>query len=218
MTNPNKYISSIEFRSATPADSRLASRLLFDTFPQKATFIIGLGLEERAKKILARLFAIEGHRLSYEFTTLAMHNGQVIGLLTSFPGRLSARLNFKLYRFLLKQYGFRGKLAILKRGFPLIFIKETAKDEYFLSDIATKPKMRGKGVGHLMLSGVEQWARETGHHKISLVVHIENRAARRFYQAHGFIPEAIHLETNKRVPYLGAGYQRMVKILDHDSD
>ena len=46
----NNVVSSIEFRSATPSDAKLACRLLFDTFPQKATFIIGLGLEERAKK------------------------------------------------------------------------------------------------------------------------------------------------------------------------
>jgi ribosomal protein S18 acetylase RimI-like enzyme len=218
MTKSNIYISSIEFRSATPADARLASRLLFDTFPQKATFIIGLGLEERAKKILAKLFTIEGHRLSYEFTKFAIYDGRVIGLVTSFPGRLHGRLNRKLDMVLLKQYGLRGKLAILKRGFPLVFIKETAKDEYFISNFVTKAKMRSKGVGNLMLSGVEQWAKESGYRKVSLMVHIENRAARRFYQAHGFIPKAIHLETNKRVRYLGAGYQRMVKILDQEAD
>ncbi len=214
----NNLVSSIEFRSATPSDAKLASRLLFDTFPQKATFILGLGLEERAKKILAKLFTIKGHRLSYEFTKFAIYNGRVVGLITSFPGRLHAQVNRKLDVLLLKQYGLRGKLAIFQRGFPLLFIKETAKDEYFLSNFITKAKMRCKGVGNLMLSGVEQWAKESGHNKISLMVHIENRAARRFYLAHGFSPKAIHLESNKRVRYLGAGYQRMVKILDQEPD
>ena len=69
-----------------------------------------------------------------------------------------------------------------------------------------------------MLSGVEQWAKESGYGKVSLMVHIENKAARRFYQEHGFSPKAIHLESNKRVRYLGAGYQRMVKILDQEPD
>ena len=92
----NNLVSSIEFRSATPTDAKLASRLLFDTFPQKATFILGLGFEERAKKILAKLFTIEGHRLSYEFTKFAIYNGRVVGLITSFPGRLHSQVNRKL--------------------------------------------------------------------------------------------------------------------------
>jgi hypothetical protein len=45
------------------------------------------------------------------------------------------------------------------------------------------------------------------------MVAIENKRARQFYDRHGFKTTAIHLESNKRVPYLGAGHQRLIKDL-----
>jgi ribosomal protein S18 acetylase RimI-like enzyme len=64
-----------------------------------------------------------------------------------------------------------------------------------------------------MLSRIEEKALAAGFNQVSLMVAIENQRARQFYDRQGFRTTAIHLESNKRVPYLGAGYQRMVKEL-----
>lgn len=213
MANQKKKPLSIEFRPAKPEDAKLASRLLFETFPQKATFIIGLGSPERAKKLLEKLFSIKGHRLSYEFTQMAISNGKVVGLMTCFPGGQLGRLDRKLDQAILGHYRLRGKWAVIMRGFPLLFIKEAARDEYFLSNLAVKNGLRGQGVGSQILSHVESIAEQAGLKKVSLIVHVENKDARRFYQQNGYEFKALHLESNKRVPYLGAGYQRMVKTL-----
>lgn len=204
---------SIAFRPARPEDAKIASRLLFETFPQKATFIIGLGSEERAKKILEKIFPIPGHRLSYDVTQIAFQGGKVIGLLTAFEGQKIGRLNWKLYTLIFRQYRLRGKLAVFLRGYPLIFIKETGKDEFFLNNLVVVKKLRGKGVSTQLLSYVEDCAVHLGFEKVGLMVNIENKRARVFYQKHAYLPKAIHLESNKRVPYLGAGYQRMQKEL-----
>lgn len=209
-------MDSLVFRPATPNDAKIASRLLFETFPQKATFIIGLGSEERAKKILAKIFSVSGHRLSFDVTHLVIRDGRVIGLITAFEGRRLGKLNRKLYRLLFSQYRLRGKLALFLRGYPLIFIKETTKDEYFLSNFVVAKKFRGKGLGTQMLAYVEQCAAQTGLGKIGLMVNIENKHAREFYQHHGYASKAIHLESNKRVSYLGAGYQRMLRDLESE--
>jgi len=204
---------AITVRPAKPSDARRAGRLLFATFIKKATFIIGLGDEKRAIKILTHLFELPGHRLSYEFTDIVLYNGHVVGLFTSFPGGMLAKLDNRLDRLILRNYHLRGKLAVIWRGWPLMFIKETARDEFFLSNLVIKKSFRGQGIGSQILAIIEEKTRQEGLPKTSLMVAIENQAARRFYERNGYKIKAIHLESNKRVPYLGPGYQRMVKDL-----
>lgn len=204
----------LSFRAAKPEDGKFASRLLFQTFPKKAAFIIGLGSEERAKKILAKIFPIKGHRLSFEYTRLILHQKKPIGLITSFPGGLLTKLDRRLDFLLLRQYRFRGKLALIMRGYPLIFIKEATRQEYFLSNLAVRKDFRNRGVGAIALAEVENLAQQVGLGRVSLIVNLENQSAKHFYDQNGFKTQAIHLESNRRVPHLGPGYQRMVKTLD----
>ncbi len=204
-------MNSISIRPAKPSDAKRAGRFLFQTFEKKATFIIGLGDKNRAIKILTHMFKMPGHRLSYEFTNMVLQKGQVVGLFTSFPGRMLGKLDRRLDRSILKQYRLRGKLAVIQRGWPLVFMKETARDEYFLSNLVIRGSFRGKGLGTHVITKIEEKARQAGFAKVSLMVAIENKSARRFYERNGFKIIAVQLESNKRVPFMGPGYQRMVK-------
>lgn len=204
----------IEYRPARLADAKLASRLIFDTFPKLATFIIGLGNEARAKKILARIFQMEGHRFSYCYTEMVLVHGKRVGLVIAYPGKKLGKLNWRTAKVLFQQYRFRGKLALITRTWPLVFIKEANRNEFLLSNLAVKKGYRGLGIGADLLSHVEKQASQLGYQKVALMVAIENKEARRFYQQHGYLVKALHLESNKRVRYLGPGYQRMVKNLD----
>jgi ribosomal protein S18 acetylase RimI-like enzyme len=206
-------VKEIQFRSATPADAVVAGRLLFESFPKKATYIIGLGNEARAKKILVDIFSKPGHRLSYESTQIVLYDGAVIGALTAYPGNQMEKLNRHLYLHLIKQYKIRGKFALILRGLPLIFIKETARDEYFLSNLVVKRQYRCQGVGEKMLEAVEQLAKEAGYSRVSLIVNLENQSAQRFYERYGYEVKAIIPESSRRVANLGRGSQRRVKEL-----
>ncbi len=208
----NKNLS-VDFRPAKPSDAKIASRLLFETFPKKATFIVGLGSRERAISILEKIFPLKGHRLSYEFTEMVLLDGKVAGLVTSFPGSQKKRLDRQLDNQILRQYNLRGKIAVISRGFPLVFIKEASQDEYFLNNLVVKKGSRRKGLGNQVLSYVENKAKSANLNKVSLIVHVENKSAREFYKQNGYEFKALHLESNKRVRYLGAGYQRMVKVV-----
>lgn len=203
----------ITFRPAEPADAAIAARLLFDSFPKQATFTFGLGDAGRAKLILERLFPMMGHRFSYEWTQAACFRGKLVGLFVGCPGRILGKLDRRLGRLMFRQYRLRGKLALLIRAFPLVFIKEAARDEFLLSNLAVAKQYRGRRIGHLLLDQVEQSAREMNLAKVSLMVAIQNRDARRLYEQYGYKICAIHLESNKRVRHVGAGYQRMVKGL-----
>ena len=115
--------SEIRFRRAKPSDAEVASRLLFKSFPKLATFIIGLGDEAQAKHILAKIFHQKGHRFSYEYAKMVLYRGRIVGIVMAFPGKMMGKLNRQLAKVMTQQYRIRGKLALLIRALPLVFIK-----------------------------------------------------------------------------------------------
>lgn len=204
---------NLTYRPAAPEDANIAGPLIYDTFPKVATFLIGLGSEDRAKQIITRLFGMPGHRFSYEVTSIAQYEGRIVGMMVIYPGKKHQRLDKKLNQLVLKQYRFRGKLALSIRAWPLVFVKEVERDEFLVGNIAVRKRYQGKGAGSLMLSKVEETAKEAGYSKIALRVAIENEAARKLYERVGYKTVSIHLEPNTRVRYMGAGYRRMVKTI-----
>jgi len=211
MAKKVSFHQEIVYRPAKPSDAAVAGRLLYDSFPKTATFVIGLGNPDRAKEILTRLFSMVRHRFSYEFAQVAIRQGRVGGFFISYPGKCLGKLNRRLGRLMLRQYRLRGKAAQLIRAWPLVFIKEAGRDEYLLSNLAVRKHLRSKGIGSGLLVQVEEKAKEAGLRKVSLMVSIGNQEARRLYERFGYQVRATHLESNKRVPYLGPGYHRMVK-------
>jgi ribosomal protein S18 acetylase RimI-like enzyme len=214
MSKNRSSINEVEFRPANPNDAKVAGNLLFETFPKKAAYIIGLGCEGRARKILSDVFQIPGHRLSYEFTQMVIHNKKVIGAMVTFPGSELGKLDRGLYLPILRQYKFPGKLKLIRRAFPLIFIKETTPNEYFLSNLVVKRPYRNKGIGEIMLHHVEELATDAGLSKIALIVNLENQKARRFYDRNGYEIKAMNLFPNRQVPNLGPGSERRVKAIN----
>lgn len=187
--------------------------MLFETFPRKATYIIGLGCEGRARKILTDIFPIPGHRLSYEFTQIVRYRDRIVGAMVIFPGSLVGKLDRRLYRPILKQYRFVDTLKLIQRGVPLFFIKETTHTEFFISNLVVKDHYRNLGIGETMLHQAEEMAREAGLSKVSLIVDLENQKARRFYDRHGYKIKALNLVPNRLIPHLGPGSERRVKEL-----
>ena len=213
MAKINFNTENISFRPAMPDDAAVAGSLIFETFPKVATFLIGLGSEERAKAIITRLFALPGHRFSYEVTQLAVYEGRIIGLMVIYPGKKHSKLDGRLNKLVLKQYRMRGKFALAVRAWPLLWVKEVSRDEFLLGNLAVGSRYRGKGAGSIMLDHVEEVARDAGYTKVALRVAIENQAARKLYERMGYKTESIHLEPNTRVRFMGAGHRRMVKSL-----
>jgi ribosomal protein S18 acetylase RimI-like enzyme len=204
---------NITSQPAQPSDASQVSRLIFDSFPKMATYILGLGNAERAKKILAKLFSQPGHRFSYESAKIIFNGNRMIGMFIAYPGSDLFKLNWRFAWLLIKQYKLAEKLKLIHRGLAVIFIQEAASDEYLLSNLAVKKGQRGKGIGAKILPSVEDQARQAGFHKLSLMVTIDNQDARRFYERHGFQIKTMHLESDRRARHLGPGYQRMVKEL-----
>jgi GNAT superfamily N-acetyltransferase len=203
----------IKCRPAQPEEASQASRLIFDTFPQMTAFIIGLDDDRRARRILKKIFGTPGHRLSYQFTEMICEDDNVIGLFIAYPGHDLTRLGWRTGKLILKAYRFAEKIKVIQRGLSFIFIQEAASDEYLLSNLVVKKSARNRGIGAQVLPYIEEKARGAGFHKLAVMVEIENRDAKRFYEQNGFAVKAMHLQSNSRVKRLGPGYLQMVKRL-----
>lgn len=201
----------LTFRPATVEDAKVASSLIYATFPKVADFTIGLGSEERAKAILEKIFTIPGHRLSYEETILAVVQGRVVGGMVAYSAKRLPKLDRVTDRLILRQYRFRGKLAMIIRTWPLVFMKDTKRRDYVIGNLAVRPQYRGRGIGEQILIHAEELAKEAGLQRLALRVAIENKTARKLYEDFGFKTTAMYLETNRRVKLVGAGYRWMVK-------
>jgi len=205
--------TELSFRPARPEDAKVASGLIYETFPQVATFTIGLGSEARARAILEKIFTLPGHRLSFEETTLATHQGRIVGVLAAYPASRLAKLDRRADRLILKQYRLRGKIALAVRTWPLLFMKSVKRRDYVIGNLAVKQAYRGKGIGGQILAQAEEKAMEASLKRLVLRVAIENKAAKALYEKAGFKTTAMYLESNRRVKVAGAGYRWMVKDL-----
>jgi ribosomal protein S18 acetylase RimI-like enzyme len=213
MSNPNNINGELGYRSAKPTDAALASALIFTTFPEMATFIIGLGDELRAKENLAQIFPLEGHSFSYSMTTMAFNEAGVVGMFIAFPGWMESLLNRRLAKVLLSQFNFWEKLKVIIRGGQLMFIKEAERDEFLLNNLAVVKHARGQGIGTQILADVEERAKQAGLTKVALLVSVDNKGARQLYERMGYTGKNVHNFGNHLFPDMGPGFQRMVKVL-----
>ncbi len=215
MAKKEEHHGTITYRSATPADAHVASRLIFDTFPCMAAYIFGLGDERYAKEILSRIFVLEDHRFSYQVTEMVIREETIVGMFIAYPAQELPRLDRGLLSVIIRQHNFVDKIKVILRGLPAMFIKEAAPDDFLLSNIAISKETRGQGIGGQVLAHVEEKAKAAGYHRLALIVEIDKQDACRFYERQGFEVKAKHLEPPQRVKHLGTGFQQMVKVLDH---
>ncbi|MCX5196119.1 GNAT family N-acetyltransferase [Streptomyces sp. NBC_00249] len=91
-----------------------------------------------------------------------------------------------------------GQVKGLYRVFLLALLERTpARGELVMDGIAVDPAARGRGIGGLLLDGIEELAAEQGCRRIRLDVIAENPRARALYERHGF--RAVRVQ---RTPWL----------------
>lgn len=204
----------LSLRPAAPEDAPHAAELIASTMGTVGEAMFGAGNHVRTVEALSEFFRLSGHRLSYQFTTLAVWEGQTAGLLLSFPGGDMERLEKSLYRPFLRFYGgLWGVLKFLWRATPDFYIHEAEADEYFIAHLATAPGFQRRGIGRALLNRAEQMALDSGLLKCSLLVEAENEPAKHLYSQMGFqMVQAIHTRWMER-RYGMWGYQRRVKNL-----
>ena len=206
--------AAIVIQPASPETDAVASELIYQSFPETADYLFGIGSRSKAKSALQKLFSKKGNRFSHEFTDLLHVQGEVFGLLLSYPGSQIEKLDAALFWQILSLFSLTDFIRFFQRAFQLRQIKDATADEFFINNIAVLPEYRGRGYGKALLDFAEQKARRQGLDKISLTVADDNHRAIHLYERVGY--ELVHSTIAKLTPPADGTmkFQKMAKRLN----
>ncbi|MFY0741054.1 GNAT family N-acetyltransferase [Solibacillus silvestris] len=185
---------NITIRQAERDDAKAVAPLIYDAIGDIANNLTG---EEEVSQILAALeqYVTETtNRHSYLNTFVAEQQGEIVGIVVLYDGRLGYKLDRQLEQQLAKK-GIQTSLDI-----------EAHMDEYYIDTICVSKNARGLGIGTLLLQFAEQKGKEFGYEKISLNVELEKQDARRLYEKIGY-------RTTESWTIINEPFHHMVKSL-----
>ena len=173
---------SILLRPSTPADAADIARLILLSAEHFLPAVFGPRIEAG----IARLAAREGTLFSWTHVVIAAAEGRTAGMLLGYSGRDKAHEDPATGIGLLRAFGGviilrLGKLLIVQR-----MIGTIAAGEWYVSNVAVLPEMRGRGTGRALMLDAEQRARNSGAVSIVLDVETDHLPAIRLYQGLGY--------------------------------
>ena len=165
---------SILIQGGIPAHlRRRAAEVYDDAFAKKLrTF---LGTREQRIAILEESFAAD-----YAF--VALSDGDLVGI-DGFHAAHGQLLDIG-FGALRRHLGWMR--ALWAAGVGSIFTRTPQPEQLLMDGIAVDARMRGQGVGSLLLDAITQHAHEQGFHAVALDVINSNPDARRLYERKGF--------------------------------
>jgi ribosomal protein S18 acetylase RimI-like enzyme len=203
----------ITIRRATPQDATTAAELIAVSMGRFGDCALGFGDHGRMLYHLARLFRHKGGRLCHDACWLAVIDERPAGVLLAYPGRQYGPRTFRMSLQVFRAYGLAGGLRLIAWSFPLAAGKETERNEFYISNIATAVDEQRQGVGGRLMEWAEKLAGEAGLKKCSLIVELDNLRAQRFYHKLGYAIIETYHTPRLAEKYHTAGYHRMVKNL-----
>jgi ribosomal protein S18 acetylase RimI-like enzyme len=179
---PEEHVSSALICPASAADAADIASLVLVSAELFLPAVFGPGIEA----VVRRLAEGHGTLFSHDHCMVAAVEGRTAAMLLGYTGKEKAAEDPATGWGLLHGLGM-GMLGRLGRLLRLqAAIGRLGRDEYYVSNVATYPGFRGKGVGTLLLAGAEKRARESGTEAIVLDVETDNVPAIRLYQRNGY--------------------------------
>lgn len=139
----------------------------------------GLSLIE----IGTKRFAQEQTDFSYQNCVVVECNGEVIGMMVSFPlkaSQVESEPNSEVANHFESSSTKPDVLA------PYNHLKLKAQKTWYIGGIALFPAFRGQGIGTQLLDIARQQAQEQGFQKLSLLAFEQNKRAVKLYERNGF--------------------------------
>lgn len=176
----------ITIRKATSLDVNQASILLQQALASFGDHIFGNGDQEKSLLVLKKLYLAGENRFNFRHSFLAEKGNQIAGLLLAFRSNLMTRLDLLTGQQLLRILRPVEMLQLMMRVIKNPVIKETGKEEFYISDLAVFPEFRGQKIGSALLDFCEEQARKLELKKCSLLVTKENEKAQSLYLTKGY--------------------------------
>jgi len=167
----------ITIRKASRDDAEDFVKLMLISAPY-FPFLFG----DKIVSTLHYLFHHESNLFSFKHVYFAEVNGEKAGMILGYNWRSKKMENLKTGFLLFKKI---PALALFKFLTLMKFnatIGRIGEEEYYISNLATYPQYRGKGIGKGLILETEQEAKMTGAKKIVLDVERENLTAINFYK------------------------------------
>lgn len=204
-------MSGLNIRAAKSTDALRAGELILASLYGYGTYLMGLGQQTRAAAALTDYFRLPANRFSYQFSHVALVDGEVAGLLIAFPGNKLLGANIMTALQMLKVYNMGEICQYIKRALILHDEEEVKRDELYIANLAVADKQRRRRIGWTLLELAEGMAKKAGMKKISLMVENENRNAIALYEKFGFDTVKTFIHPHQIALTGSPGYGRMIK-------
>ena len=178
----NKSDKVLNIRKASPDDARYFVDLILESAPSFFPTLYG----SKVNTVMESLFRKPHNLFSFQHVYFAEVDNKIAGMILGYDW-ISKKLEDWYTGFLLMKY---MKIDFIK-NLPLLLKAMTAtgwihEKEYYISNIAVFSKYRGKGIGTVLMSIVENEAKKKSFKKTALDVEAENLSAIRLYQRLGY--------------------------------
>ena len=152
-------------------------------------------------EIGTKRYAKEQTDFSYQNCVVVEYNGEVIGMMVSFPLKASeaeSKRNSEAANHSEPSLSEPDVLA------PYYRLKLKASKTWYIGGIALFPEFRGQGIGTQLLDITRRQAQEQGFQKLSLLAFEQNKRAVKLYEQNGFkVIERTSVVPNEMIRYTG---------------
>ena len=197
----------IVLRAANPAvDEGLAFARFLDE-AAKGFFRFWLG--RRSVQIIAMAFVQPDHDLSYQNVIFAERDNVIVGMVLGFTAEQHRRSSHDPLERAAGSSYLRKRIVRMLFAPIMRIIDSITFGDFYVQAIAVDTKLRGAGVGSILMDSSEERAHASGSTRLSLDVSAKNREARRFYEHRG-----MHVESQwpKRLAIPVLKFYRMTKV------
>jgi GNAT superfamily N-acetyltransferase len=166
------------------ADDVAAAALVFDAAALEYTRLAGSA--ERARRIVARVWARRGHSASFEHAQVAEIDGRLVGVVIGFPARDRYRLHRRLLLAALPHLSPRRWPLLLAGMAQLVLASpHPPRDADYVQTIAVAGNARWHGVGSTLGHYAEVAAAEGGFPQVVAHTGTRHMVARRALEKYG---------------------------------
>jgi ribosomal protein S18 acetylase RimI-like enzyme len=161
--------------------SQKVAELIYET--DRDIFNFFYGNKANTAQILEKLVRLGDNNYGHEHINVVTQNEVVIGILLYSLGPHKIGEFKVLFKNLNPMDAIRFLLIDLKDS---LILSDLEKGDFYLAGITVDEKVRGKGIGGIILKQAINMARQRGCERVVLDVALDNPEARRLYERTGF--------------------------------